>query len=251
MNPAQCYAASVYPEMYGAKKPPRQQTRARFHFTEFVRPDGYWPQPYSLEQAFQVYRWLVKTAEPFSQHGKYGAYDTLIGGGVMGSTTLHHNPIRSVDMLRRVFHRALLGRSNGSLTTAWRQKHSIAVGGCRTISFPHYVPFVGAPVLGNILSEAQVQKLVGAYLGASGHLTVQLNKFHPEAIDIWGCFIRIQTWEPYQFEFVLCYGCDGSSWDHRLASGVQFIDTLGAALTEFERVSGQRLLDTYRRPTKP
>ena len=239
---AYSYALSIYPSMYGVKTPAPMRTKAKICFAEFVRPDGYWPQPYSIEQAFQVYRWLVVTGTSFSRYQKYGAIDMLIGGGVMGGTDLHYEPIRQLKQLREVFHRAILGRSNGQLTTAWRAKERIAFSETRMIHFPHYAPFVGTPLLGSIWAEAQIAKLLNAYLSASGNLLVQLNKYHPGAIEIVEPVIRVQTWEPFDFVFDLGYGYEGSIWWHELARGSQFIDAFGEALTEFERVSGQRVI---------
>src|SRR6185437_5155193 len=121
-----------------------------------------------LEQAFQVYRWIVKTAKKYSEYRRYCPLDILIGRGVMGSHDLHYEPIQSLEGLQAAFHRAILGRSNGPLTDAWRKETKMAFGNERILHFPHYAPFVGTPVAGKILSEARIEKLLEAYMKASG-----------------------------------------------------------------------------------
>ena len=240
---AYSYSLSVLPEMYGAKEPARVRTKAKIHFAELVRPDGYWPQPYSLEQAFQIYRWMVKTGRPYSAYQEYGVYDLLAGSGALGDADLYYNPIRSIEMLRSRFHYAILGRANCQRSAAWREKEHIFFGEQRILQFSHYTPFVGTPLLGKILSEAQIKRLLTAYFSAKGNLCVQLNPCHPGAIEIIELVVRVETCG-FRFRFDLHYGYDGSGWWHELATGGEFIDTLGKALTEFERVSGQNLIDS-------
>jgi hypothetical protein len=216
-------------------------SKATIDFLELVRPDSYWPQPYSLEQAFQIYRWLIRTGKPFTEYSHYGVYDLLAGSGARGTTDLYYNPIASIPALRQVFRYAILGRPNCGLSISWRDKEKIAIGQRRILYFPHYVPFVGTPLLGMDLSEAQISTVLSAYFAAQGNLIVQLNPAYAAAIEIIRLLITVETSGDFPFRFILDYGFDGSSWRHELASGERFIDTLGAALTEFERVSGQRL----------
>jgi hypothetical protein len=243
---AYAYSLSVLPEMYGAAKPAQMRSKVKIRFAELVRPDGYWPQPCSLEQAFQIYRWMIRTGRPFSVSHQYDVYDLLVGSGALGTVDLYYDPIRSIEMLRKRFHYAILGRANCQRSTAWREKEKIAFGQERVLCFPHYTPFMGSPLLGKILSEAQIETLMGAYFGARGKLQLQLNPYHPGAIEIIELVVRVDTYR-FQFKFDLHYGYDGSGWWHELAVGDQFIDTLGKALIEFERVSGQRLIDSIGR----
>jgi hypothetical protein len=222
------------------------RTKVKVEFAELVRPNGYWPQPYSLEQAFQVYRWIVKTGKRFSEYQRRGVYDLLTGCGSVGNTDLYYDPIRSIEMLRKRFQFAILGRSNCKAAEEWRAKEKIAFGQERILHFPHYAPFVGSPVLGQVLSEAQIKNLLDAYFATTGNLIVQLNQFHPDAVEIVEMVLRVDTCR-FEFQFGLQYGYDGSSWWHQLASGVQFLDTLGLALVEFQRISGKNLLDSIGR----
>lgn len=237
---------SRLPEMYGAEKHAHIQSKAKIHFAEFVRPEIYWPQPYSIEQAFQVYRWMVKTGKPFSEYGKYGVYDLLIGSGCMGSSDLFYNPISSLEMLQRKFHRAILARPNCSASLAWIEKEKIVYGQHRILHFPHYAPFVGSPLLDRIMSEHQIQKLLKTYFSVTGNLRVQLNSCHAAAIEIIQAVVRVDTYD-FKFVFDLHYGYEGSGWWHHLAEGENFIDTFGKALVEFERVSGKSLIDGLKR----
>lgn len=245
MSAAYAYALSVYPQMYGIDKPAPKKSKAKINFTELVRPDGYWPQPYSLEQAFQTYRWMIRTGRGFSTSG-YGVYDQLDGNGARGNHDLHYSPITSIDALRKRFAYAILGRSNGPNTTAWRKQEKVQFGEERILHFPHYAPFTGAPLLGNVLSEAQISKVLQAYFAAEGNLRVQLNESHAAAVEIVKLKINVGTWD-FKFRFLLDYGYDGSWWTHVLAEGEQFIDALGEAIKEFGRVSGQDLLQSISR----
>lgn len=229
--------------MYGTDKLAKLRTKAKISFAELVRPDGYWPQPYSLEQAFQIYRWMVKTGRPFSGYHQYGVYDLLVGSGALGDGDLYYSPIRSIEMLRKRFHYAILGRPNCRKSVGWREKEHISFGQERLLHFPHYTPFAGSPVLGAIFSEAQIQALLDAYFSATGNLRLQLNPSHRKAVEIIDLVVRVDTYR-FQFRFDLHYGYDGSGWWHELAAGEQFVDTLGHALVEFERVSGQKLIDS-------
>lgn len=238
---AHSYTQSIYSQMFGVTTPAPRRTKAKIEFAEFVRPDCYWPQPYTLEQAFQVYRWFVRTASPYTQRWGYNPFDILIGRGVINSSGFDHQPVRSISQLQQIFHRAILARSNGPRTDAWRTKERIKFGESRILHFPHYAPFAGSPVLGHVCSEAQIQTLLEAYFSAQGNLIVQLNSCHADAVEIWQLGIRVSAYD-FQFKFDLEYGVDGSSWKHSLASGEQFVDTFAAALQEFQRVSGQDLL---------
>ena len=243
---AYSYAVSVYPEMYGITKPAPSLSKAKIHFAEFVRPDSYWPQPYSIEQAFQTYRWMIKTGKRHSHAYEYGVYDMLIGGGVRGSADMYYNPVDSLDTLRKYFHRAVLARPNCKDSDIWRKKERIGFGEHRILHFPHYAPFVGSPLLGRVVSEAQIKRLLDAYFYLSGNLCVQLNSCHAGAIEIIGAVIRVSTYD-FTFEFDLAYGYEGSRWWHHLAAGEQFLDTFGAALAELERVSGRSLVGELKR----
>jgi hypothetical protein len=185
---------------------------------------------------------MVKTGKPFSEYRKYGVYDLLTGRGVMGSTDLFYEPITSLENLRQRFHRAILARPNGSASMKWRKRNKIEFGSYRILCFPHYAPFVGSPLLDRILSEHEIQKLLEIYFSVEGNLIVQLNSCHSAAIEIIQTVVRVSTYD-FTFTFDLHYGYDGSGWWHNLATGENFIDTLGNAIVEFERVSGQSLIE--------
>lgn len=103
------WAAAADP--YGTA--PRKPSRKRWfdvRFIDLVRPDGYWPQPYTLEQAFEIFRWMVAKGEGYSTQerwGSRGVVDLLSATSGIGHSSVI--PISSLEDLRKRFHYAVLG----------------------------------------------------------------------------------------------------------------------------------------------
>ncbi len=187
--------------------------KAKYKFIEFLRPGGYWPSPYTLEQAFGVFGWLVESGQSFRKRGRWGEHtiECLLSGPGKSSCTgiTRIKPIRSLDDLRQRFHAALFDNYS-PMAEAWRNALGINAYSSKVIAFKHH----DREACG--VSERGFGKSLEALLNASGKLTTQLNQYHPDAVDIFGVdltyFCHYQGWE-----FCLKYGYDGSSWYYPLA----------------------------------
>ena len=184
----------------GFSKPAPLRQKARYSFIELVRPD--WFVPYSIEQRFGIFRWMVATC-------------------ATSSTPMHPNCVNDYDVsgvssiaqLQKRFHFALLSRDASA--SRWRSENGIDVAGHKILHFPHYAPFLGAPIQGKLLSEQDTQKALDGLLGSRGTLTTQLNSCHAAATEIYGVKIHVS---PEGFTLTLEYGYDGSIWHYPLAA---------------------------------
>lgn len=217
------------------------KTKAKIAFVEFVRPDGYWPQPYTIEQAFEVFRWMVKTGRPFERPTRWGQNGPMEMLSCNPSCTEHHHVtnVLSIEDLRRRFHFALLsayGTSSG--VQEWREAENIKIGAERIIAFRHHKPFSGGA---GWTCEADVEKAInGLFHDGKTLLTAtSLNQYHPTARHCKSVQIAV---EPDHFRFILEYGWPDSEctshWFHDLArtegrepfllTTARAIDALGA-----------------------
>lgn len=185
------------------------KTKAKYRFIEFVRPDGWWPQPYTLEQAFGVFAWILKTGSKIYDQSGWGRRDirSLLSCKPTCVNFSEVEPVVSVQDLERRFHHAILSGFVGPNIRAWREKLGITPDGEAIISFPHH-GWKGGP-----FSEHDARCGIDALLGAEGRLGVQLNECHSRAREIYG--VRLHWRGSYRF--VLRYGYDGSEWDWLLA----------------------------------
>lgn len=194
--------------------------KAQYNFIEFIRPDGYWPYPYTIEQAFGVFAWMVQTGKGY---GDKVPYITKTVDGLLscspecGYTDV--TSIASLNDLRQRFHYALLGdRLIGPRVAQWRKTFHITPSGSNTIAFPHYIQ-KKLP-----MPETDIKKMFDALFSAKGTLNVQLNEYHAEAKEVYYCKAR-----PYNglWRWTMLYGYDSSGWTHELAQqqkGESFLD---------------------------
>ncbi len=137
------------------------KTKAKIAFVELVRPDCWWPQPYTIEQAFEVFRWMARTGRQYERPTRWGRNGPLETLSCAPSCTGHDSvtPIKSLADLRQRFHFGVLSAmttSNG--VNEWRQAEQIYIGSERVLSFRHHKPFTGG---GPWQCEAEVQKAQG------------------------------------------------------------------------------------------
>ena len=205
------------------------KTKAKINFIEFVRPNCYWPAPYSLEQAFGVMQWMVATGKSLpereDERGRWGIsnVECLLSMKPTCVNSYAIDPIHSVQDLRRRFHYALLSSYESLRVERWREKYGIFVTGTRWIQFPHEGSW------GSGVGGQEVDRL----LGATGTLTTQLNQYHAGAVEIYSAPVSISG---RGFSFVLNYGYDGSRWFHTLAeseNGESFGQTFRRAEAAF------------------
>lgn len=214
---------------------------ARISFVEFLRPDGYWPHPYSIEQAFEVFRWMVVTGAKFERPTRWGRNGPTELLSDMSSCTNSSQvtPIKSLADLRRRFHLALLG--NATSTTGadeWREAHDIRVGATPLIRFRHNKPMSGGA---GWCCERDIHDAINKLFADGARLKTKgsLNQYHPTAQT---CKSITVTVAESGFYFVLEYGwpdeeCN-SSWFHTLAQTDNllketFLDTMRRAIDAF------------------
>lgn len=185
------------------------KTKAKYKFIEFIRPGCFWPEPYTLEQAFGVFAWMLQTGKGYHDDGTYGrrAVYPLLSGKPSCANFSAVDPIYSVADLERRFHYAILGGYVGPNLGRWRKDNHILPDGERVIHFPHHD-------YGKTPTSEHVSKVaMDALLSAQGRLGVQLNGCHSRAREIHGVSLH---WRGC-YRFVLRYGYRGSEWFHGLS----------------------------------
>lgn len=238
MNSIRAYAARNRP-FSPAPERPHVLRRFSVKLIEFVRPDSYWPSPYTLEQAFCTLQHFVRTgAEPQyqtpGQWGRSGPLELMNGSGVVSSPGL--NAITSIAGLREVFHRALLARPVSDGQVDWRRDHKIDVSQSLVIPQRVYRPFDGARHL-DLSCEADIHKRLEAMFGkddAGKQMAISLNSVHNDVRTLHGMSVKVTS---NGFLFSLKYGDRhptefGSAWEEILAmsrTGETFVDTLDRA----------------------
>ncbi len=185
------------------------KSKAKYTLIEFLRPDGFWPYPYTLEQAFGVFAWMLRTGDKYHDDGQWGRHDirSLLSCNPTCTNFSEVDPIHSVSDLRRRFHYAILGSHVGPSLCRWRSEHRILPSGQPIIHFPHHA-YDKTPT-----SEFDAKLAVDALLAARGRLGVQLNEYHSRAREIHGVSLY---WHGC-YRFVLKYGYQGSEWGHELS----------------------------------
>ena len=230
------YAAAARPFGTAPQKPARK-SRFNVSFTDLVRPDGFWPQPYSLEQAFEIFRWMVKTGSGYTSPTRWGR----VGVKALLSATSANDaeavtPIRSIADLRERFHYAILGFARSEAMALWRSAHRVEPGQKVRLAVPVYTPFAGARHLG-WKCEADIKEAFTRL--TSGHrgqaLAVSLNSVWPDVRHVHGVTVAVRA---DGFRFQLTFGEDPSqdrptsSWTDTLAvtrPGESFLDTFARA----------------------
>jgi len=220
----------------------RKRASAQLSLIEFVRPvsEGFWPAPYSLEQAFELLRWMVATGASYRSPGRWvdEGVHRMLGVEQFGTIRL-----KSVAQLRESIHRGLLGREHNDAHRQWRADHGIRVDGTVVVQCRHNKPFTGAPYPG-LTSEAGVRDAVDTFFGtpAGTRLKAQLNSVHRRARVVHRAEIHMDA---EGFRFLLYYGFNAhrpgqsdSEWSYVLArsrAGETFLDTFARARSELDR----------------
>lgn len=228
---------------------PRTKRSARVALIELLRPDGYWPEPYSLEMAFQALRCLIASAagdEFKEQHEWHTSCAVGLMGGV-GAMNGQCRPITCLADLKDRFKQALLARTYWRPEVArWRTAKGIHVDTVLNLRFRHYKPFYPPKHL-PWNSEAQIRSALDALLQASigKRLCVSLNSVHKRARVVHAVGIYVSS---RRFRFELRYGFRdprGSYWAETLAMTQHdepFLDTLARAVSRYEELTGAPLL---------
>lgn len=226
-------------------KPPLRRRSFEAPLIELLRPFGYWPQPLSIEQAFELFRWMVATGASKPEYtsqlqwGRAGVPELL-----SSSSGLSHDrvePIVSIEDLRRRFHMAILARPQSRGQELWRQEHDIGPTSVVNVPSPTFKPFAGAPHLGWRSEQTIHDDLKRMFEGSAGtQMVVSLNSQHEGCRTLHG--VRISVHPEYGFGIAIRYGDThptdwGSSWDEPIArtrEGETFLQTLARARDVFD-----------------
>lgn len=227
---------------------PRTRRSADIALIEFLRPDIWWPQPYSIEMAFQALRWLIASAvgdRYIVQHQWHRSCAVGLLGGE-GAENGGCRPIRSLADLQSRFQAALLARTEmRPEIVRWREDKGIRVDAVINMAFRHYKP-LNPPAHLPWRSEADVQEALTRLLQKSGGaiLTTQLNPVHAGAKVVHRVEIIVGA---TGFRFLLRYGFHDpavepmdSEWTHHLATtegDEPFLDTLARAVANFAQLT--------------
>jgi hypothetical protein len=235
--------SAVVGNVFSTSKPTTRRKRGfDVDLVESVRPDGYWPYPYSIEQAFETMRHMVATGsnhdyDSRGQWGRTGVRELLHGRGVVNANV---PPVRSLQDLRDMFHRAILARPDSDGQAKWRLDHGIRPEGAVRVPHAVYKPMSGCAAHGYPSEAAVKDALAAVQTGHAGKaMAVSLNGYHPKLKTLHGVDVQVR---PTGFVFVLRYGepCDkhlGSSWDNTIAetrTGESFLDTFARAKGVFD-----------------
>lgn len=218
------------------------QSRFKVSLIEFLRPGHSWPYPYTIEQAFQVLRWMTATGAEYradTRWGDQGVFEVLsMKPSCRGFSGVY--PITSLADLQQRFHYAILSKSENPIVEKWRRDHDILPDGKATILYPVHrdwgvrEPFKNQAefkkALAELLEPPKDQKL---------QMAVALNSVHgKETATYHDVQIKIR---PSGFAFMLRYGDVGrnefgSRWDEVIAStrgNETFIETAVRAYTNY------------------
>lgn len=244
MSSAHQYMLHANPVPGARVKGPLRRKSFTVPLIELLRPDGYWPQPLSIEQAFEVLRWMATTGSSkpeFTsqlQWGRAGIHELLTGGSGLSHGRVE--PITSIEDLRRRFHFAVLSRASSRGQEMWRSEFGIRPEGTVTVPYPTYKPFAALPHLG-WRSEADVHaEIKRLTTGSTGtQMVVNLNGVHQDCQTLHGVRIAVGT---HGFALAIRYGDKhpsefGSSWDVTIArtrEGESFLQTFARARTVFD-----------------
>jgi hypothetical protein len=227
----------------------KQRTRrsAEIALIEFLRPDFYWGEPYSIEMAFQALRWLIDSASDDKYVETHQWHQTCVVGLMRGDGAVNGacRPVKGVaDVLHRIRMAVLANPKYRPEVARWRKDKGIHPEAVIPMRFRHYKP--GSPPLHlPWRTEEEIRQCLIELLedSAGKRLNTSLNSVHPDAKTIHGVALVVGA---EGFYFSLLYGFldirsgePDSQWKHPLArteGDEPFLDTLARAWAAFEQL---------------
>ena len=166
--------------------------------------------PYTDEQLFEIFRWMIKTGWKFRDCGRYGSsgvFEWLYGLSSTSSQnywyTYGFNRRTWRKKIKAAFVRAIVCNDCSDTIKKWRETENIFLDKYRMLNFR--------------ISKERFNVNQGLYDLFTAHkrkLTIQLNKYHPKAINI-DHILLTTNGDGWWAE--LHYGHECSRWNHRLA----------------------------------
>lgn len=155
--------------------------------------------------AFEILLTLYQTAKEYKDHDRWAGYQAsaLLNGESDTNFGFSENfhPVTSFKDIKTRYHYALLANMHGCYDR-WRKDHDIELNSSVTLS--RAVP---ANIEGNEI-------LVALFRLKGCETRVQLNRYHPKAVKIYGFGIGLTS---QGFSMILQYGYQGSSWTQIVA----------------------------------
>lgn len=168
--------------------------------------------PYSDGVLFEIFRWMVKTGWNFQQpwargRSKHGVFEWLYGLSCVGAQFYWYDHGFSFnhyrDQLRMAFVRAIVSDDALDVVKDWREKERIGIGRYRMLEFTQ-----------GINSMDLDRNIYSLFNFAGKRLAVQLNEYHPGAVEINKVLL---TTNGDEWIANMKYGYEGSEWNHHLA----------------------------------
>lgn len=225
---------------------PHKKAWFRAELIDLVRPDSFWPHPFSIEQAFEIFRWMVATGDAYrdpTRWGRVGVRELLSATSGTGADEV--TSITSLADLRTRFHHALLASPRCPAVVQWRKDHRVEIGARIRVRSPVYTQFEGARHLGFGSEGAIKDTLDRITIRSRGQtLKARLNYVHLDVETVHGVSIAVSA---KGFVFRLKYGDPFhdnrpySAWSHSLARtrpGETFLETFARARDVYDMLMG-------------
>ena len=204
------------PGLTRARSRAKRLTRAKIKLGLFLSPDSHWPFPHTIEQAFETFRWLVRSGDryrgptgyPGHHHGPRETLSLSSGANLQSVA-----PIVSLADLRARYVAALFSHMGGAPTERWRAEKGIRGYAVHWLKIPHFQPFRATPWFE---SERAVVDALESFFktGAEGRLAASPNHVHTDCRTCMGARIFVH---PRHFVFDLAFGDGLSRWNEPLA----------------------------------
>jgi hypothetical protein len=218
------------------------KSRFRIALSDLVQPDSRAFGAHSLEKAFQIFRWMVKTGDAYREENAWspstGVRELLSASSAVGLR--HVTEIASVADLKKRFAYAILKYPHHQSVVKWRNDHGIEFGGTVTIPYAVTTDPQEREALGFGFRQ-DIDMVTNDLLG--GHknhrMAFHLNGYHHDCRHVHSVKVHVAA---SGFLFRLNYGEDmvdnriGSEWSYDLAAtreGETFAATLARARDNF------------------
>lgn len=189
---------------------------------------------YSTEVRFEVFRWMVATGWDFKGENLYqtqGVFEQIWGLSCVNSQMFSshygfHDFFRYREEMAAAFVRAVISDDCRSCVKKWRKKEGISIDSARYLDLK----------ISDAVDYKTTNALYALFSAQEKKLTVRLNPCWSQAVNIDSVLLSPNKNE---WQAILKYGFDGSSWSHILASQGEntFYDFLKDACIELNRIT--------------
>lgn len=172
-------------------------TKLKVRFLDLVRPRCmHVVGKLHIAQAFELFRWMVRTSEKFAGDRSVGtARELLSASSCVGLRRVEPFGANWRQDLWNRFHFAVLKESVSPAAAAWRRAYSINETGTRVVPIRYYTWSGGG------LCSHDTGQLLDRVIRANGHLRKVHNECHPRARWLYNCALRptASAWELFAY----------------------------------------------------